>query len=238
MNNGRNTDNANIHAGHRERVRENVTRNGYSQLEDHRLLELLLFFSIPRGDTNEIAHKLIDECGSLQGVLKATPERLKRVKGIGDNSAILIGALNEVYLRLTQEGGDGCTAYSTPESLSRLAASTFKDVSTEQIYLFCFDRKMNLKRKQVIADGDFNSVEIDLKQITKAVIGVNAVYVVIMHNHPNSNEQPSLSDIDATRNISVHLRKMSTYLVDHIIVGETGEFYSFKTDKKYSSFLM
>lgn len=237
MSGGSNTDNKNLHAGHRERVRENVTTNGYSQLEDHRLLELLLFYSIPRGDTNEIAHNLIEECGSLYNVLKASPEKLKRVKGIGDNSTVFLGALNELYERLSSEKCNGKTTYNKTFDLTRLASCKFRNMSVEQIYIFCFDKAMHLLKTVLIGEGDFNSVDIDLKLITSSVISVDATYVAIMHNHPHSSELPSLSDVDATRLISVHLRKMGILLADHIIVGRTGEYYSFKSDKRYESLL-
>ncbi len=237
MGGGSNTDNKNIHAGHRERVRENVTTNGYSQLEDHRLLELLLFYSIPRGDTNEIAHNLIEECGSLYNVLKADPEKLKRVKGIGDNSTVFIGALNELYERLSGEGCDGKTTYGKTFELSRLARCKFRNLNVEQIHLYCFDKAMHLLKTFLITEGDFNSVEIDLKLITTSAISVDASFVAIMHNHPHSSELPSVSDIDATRQISVHLRKMGILLADHIIIGQTGKCYSFKSDKRYENFL-
>ena len=73
------TTKKNVHEKHRKRVRENVLKNGFKQLGDHQLLELLLFYSIPRGDTNELAHKLLNEFGGLSGVIKASPEALTKV---------------------------------------------------------------------------------------------------------------------------------------------------------------
>ena len=92
MNGKRNSDEKNLHAGHRERVRENVINNGFSQLEDHRLLELLLFYSIPRGDTNEIAHTLLKEFGSLGGVISAPKEELIKICGVGENTAVFLAS--------------------------------------------------------------------------------------------------------------------------------------------------
>ena len=103
----------NIHAGHRERVRENVLKNGFEQLEDHRLLELLLFYSIPREDTNEIAHRLLNEFGSFTEIVKATPKKLSEVQGVGKNSAIQIAAIGELYKRVIEEGAVKRTPYKT-----------------------------------------------------------------------------------------------------------------------------
>ena len=92
----------NIHSGHRKRVKENVIKNGFSQLEEHKLLELMLFYSIPREDTNELAHKLINHFGSFEEVFKADVDQLKRVDGVGDNTAIMIAAMGETFSRISK----------------------------------------------------------------------------------------------------------------------------------------
>ena len=83
----------NIHSGHRKRVKANVIKNGFSQLEEHKLLELMLFYSIPREDTNELAHKLINHFGSFEDIFKANVEQLKRVDGVGDNKILNLNNL-------------------------------------------------------------------------------------------------------------------------------------------------
>ena len=86
----------NIHSGHRKRVKANVIKNGFSQLEEHKLLELMLFYSIPREDTNELAHELINHFGSFEDVFKANVDQLKRVDGVGENTAVMIAAIGEI----------------------------------------------------------------------------------------------------------------------------------------------
>ena len=81
----------NIHAGHRERMRERFIHDkGFENFEDHQILELLLYYSKTRGDTNPLAHELLDQFGSLKGVLEARPEQLMQVNGIGEQQATLI----------------------------------------------------------------------------------------------------------------------------------------------------
>ena len=78
--------NSDLHKGHRDRMRERLLANGPEGFADHELLEMLLYYAIPRRDTNETAHQLIEECGSLSAVLEAAPEKLARVPYIKENA--------------------------------------------------------------------------------------------------------------------------------------------------------
>ena len=95
-----NSENKNIHEGHRKRVREQFIKAGnLNNLPDHKILELLLFYSTPRSDTNELAHNLINQFGSLNGVFDAPYESLLEVKGIGEHSAVLLKLVPEAVKR-------------------------------------------------------------------------------------------------------------------------------------------
>ena len=87
----------NVHEGHRDRLRQRFLQEGLENFQDHNVLELLLFYSIPRKDTNEEAHNLINRFGSLSGVFDASFEELCEVKGIGENSAALIKIMPELF---------------------------------------------------------------------------------------------------------------------------------------------
>jgi len=82
-----------VHEGHRKRLKERFLREGLDSFEQHQVLELLLFFSIPRKDTNELAHTLLNRYGSLSGVFEADPKDLATTPGIGENSAILLSLI-------------------------------------------------------------------------------------------------------------------------------------------------
>lgn len=238
MNGNEKSLNKPIHAGHRERVRENVKQNGFSQLEDHRLLELLLFFTIPRGDTNDIAHRLLARFGSLGAMLDADIEDLKAVEGIGENSALFIAALSELFLRMDNERNDGVKNYANVIDINRVARSLVMKEKKECVYLACFDSAMRCKKNIQVSDGDFDNVEFNLGAFFEAAVSVRAAYVVVIHNHPESSCYPSLSDIDATRSICVNFRQLGIAVKDHLIVGESGEVFAFSKDKDYKKLLM
>ena len=110
----------NIHAGHRRRVKAEFLERGLSGLPAHRVLELLLFYAIPRGDVNPLAHRLVDHFGSLTGVFHATYEQLLEVEGIGENAAVLLQLVPAVSARYLEESA----SFGRQSSLSRLVKSS------------------------------------------------------------------------------------------------------------------
>ncbi len=225
----------NIHSGHRKRVKANVIKNGFSQLEEHKLLELMLFYSIPREDTNELAHKLINHFGSFEEIFKADIDQLKRVNGVGENTAIMIASMGETFDRISKAKPLKKRVYKNTEDLKELAVSLLLGERTEKVILMCFDVKKTLKRYTVISDGDEVSSEINMKVIIKNLVDSDSSIAVLAHNHPTSSAEPSAFDIDSTRMVCVTLRKIGYALADHIIVGENGEAYSMHLDQRFSS---
>lgn len=225
----------NIHSGHRKRVKANVIKNGFSQLEEHKLLELMLFYSIPREDTNELAHKLINHFGSFEEVFKADIEQLKRVDGVGENTAIMIAATGETFNRISKAKPPKKRVYKNTEDLKELAFSLLKGEKNEKVFLICFDAKKTLKRYTVISEGDEISSEINMKEVIKNLVDSDSSLAVLAHNHPTSSAEPSASDVDSTRMICVTLRKIGYALADHIIIGENDDAYSMHLDPRFSS---
>lgn len=223
-----------VHAGHRERVRENVLKNGFEQLEDHRLLELLLFYSIPREDTNELAHNLLNKFGSLAGVVKASPKELKKVSGVGDNTAVMLSSMGELCVRVLKEGNIKKTPYLKSSEIIDLIKSHYINEPIERFLLLCFDSMMHLKLVEFISEGDTIKVEFDVKNLLGRVIDCDASFVVIAHNHPDGDPTPSGADTDTTFNISVTLRKIGVELIDHVIIGENSH-YSMRNQSQYAN---
>ncbi len=225
----------NIHSGHRKRVKANVIKNGFSQLEEHKLLELVLFYSIPREDTNELAHKLINHFGSFEDVFKANIEQLKKVDGVGDNTAVMLASMGETFYRLAKAKPPKKKVYKTTEDLKELVVSLLHGENNEKVILMCFDETKKLKRYTVVSDGDKVSSEIDMKVVIKNLVDSDSSIAVLAHNHPTSSAEPSAYDIDSTRMVCVTLRKIGYALADHIIVGEKGEAYSMHLDPRFSA---
>ena len=208
------------HGGHRERIRERFRREGLDSFTDIQVLELLLFYCIPRKDTNPIAHGLLDRFGSLSQVLEAPVEELCKVEGVGESAA--------VFLRLIPQAGryymndrasqtkllptlESCAAYLTPRFIGR---------NVETMFLLCLDAKCKVLCCRKIAEGDVNSTGLSPRKIVETALGVNASSVVLAHNHPGGLAIPSWEDIQVTHQIAAALAAVEVKLVDHIIVAD------------------
>lgn len=228
------TNSKNVHSGHRKRVKENVCINGFSQLEDHRLLELLLFYSIPQADTNELAHKLITEFGSFDEVFKVDISRLMKVNGVGESTAVMIAAMGETYRRISKVKPDKKIIYKSTKDFEKLALSYLSNENKERIMLFCFDSAKRLRKAIAISEGNESTASLDVRKAVQAVIDCDATSAVLAHNHPVGSCEPSGSDIDSTRSVCVMFRKLGFVLADHIIVGSDNSVYSMRSDPLFS----
>ncbi len=227
----------NIHAGHRERVKNGVAEHGFQQLEDHKILELLLFYSIPREDTNELAHRLLNEFGSISGVLGAELNELLNVDGVGKNTALLISCIGELGSRAAREQYAGKKRFTSYEEMAAFAKSLYVNETTEIVYLLCFDSAKRLKRISVLSEGGETAATVDKTKIARIVVQNNCQYNVLVHNHPTTDASPSAADIDASRAVAVMLRSLGFSLADHLIVGENGDVFSMFRDPQCKKFL-
>lgn len=228
------TKKKNVHSGHRKRVKANVRKNGFSQLEDHKLLELLLFYSVPQADTNGIAHELLNEFGSFEEVFKQKLNVLEKVNGIGENSAVLLGAIQETIDRVNKAKLVTKPAYTKAKDYIALAVSALSGAENEQFAIFCLDSGKRLKKTVMLTNGKRYSISIDYKTVIQAAIDSNAEYLVFSHNHPDGVLSPSAGDVDTTRALCVTMRKIGVTVVDHVIVGNNGDAYSMYADKRFS----
>ena len=180
-----------IHAGHRERMRERFIHDkGFENFEDHQILELLLFYSKTRGDTNPLAHELLDQFGSLKGVLEARPEQLMQVKGIGEQS---------------REAENYC--------LSILAGER-----TERFYVISLNAKCNVLGRRKISEGSLSEVSAYPRMVMETALNYNAHSVLLCHNHPGGTCAPSPEDISSTIQLQRLLNGVGILVLDHIIV--------------------
>ena len=224
-----------VHDDHRKRVRENVLKNGLSQLEDHRLLELLLFYSIPRKDTNELAHHILEDefdeswCELLKGDL----DRFKRIFGVGENTALLLSVVGEIHRRASKPTGVKKRYYKTADDYISLAKERLEGEAVEKVYILCFDNAGKLKKSVQLSSGSEVSALLDVRKAVQTVMDCDGVKAVLCHNHPTGNCEPSAGDIDTTRSLCVMFRKLGFFLVDHIIIGENGDAFSMYSDPQF-----
>lgn len=217
------------HEGHRQRMKQRFLRHGLENFDDHNILELLLFYALPRQDTNLIAHRLMDTFGTLDGVFSASPEELMTVGGVKENAAVLIRLVGEAgrrYLIAREETG---SILSSVEKSGAYLIPRFMHCRNETVYLVCLDAKYQVLDCCMICEGGLTSARLDLRQIVQTALMKNARYAILAHNHTSGIALPSPEDRAATLKVRDALAVVEVDLVDHIIVAGT-DFVSLADD--------
>ena len=211
-----------IHKGHRDRLKEKLISFGPEIFSDHELLEMLLFFSIPRVNTNDLAHRLIDRFGSLNAVLTASIDQLLLIEGIGKGSAILISITGTLMSRARQKPISKRKKFSNLREVGEMLTEYYRNLPNERFCALYFDASMRLIEISVIADGAVGEVSVTPSRIAREAVLKGASGVIVAHNHPLGAASLSLSDRNLTHVIEASLAAVEIPLIEHIVVGEVG----------------
>lgn len=212
-----------IHEGHRQRVKSRYIAEGLDHFQDHEVLELLLFYCIPMKDTNELAHNMLREFGSLAAILEADPKDISRRCGLSENTAILLSLIPPVSRRYLQDKWGDKPILSTSSLAGEYAVSLFVGRIYEAFYLICLDAQNRINNAALVHEGTINESSVYPRIIVEKALRHQANSVILAHNHPGGTMDPSQADLEVTRKISAALAAISIHVSDHIIVA--GERY-------------
>ncbi len=217
-----------LHDGHRKRAIEKLKENN---LVEHELLEVLLFNAIPRRNTNDLAHRLLAEFGSIQNLFNASMERLQQVKGVGESIAAYVFVIGQFYKKAYKpveveypERFDEKEFYSF---IKRKYANERKE--TLSFYFLDHDSKI-IGHEQEISDSSFKA-ELPPEELTNLLAKYAPAGLVVVHNHPIGEARPSGTDDKMTRQIQLICSMHNVILCDHIIYASEG-IYSYYFDGK------
>lgn len=211
-----------LHEGHRQRVRQRFLAEGLTHFERHQVLEMLLFFGIPRKDTNELAHRLLNVFGSLSGVMDASYEELRRIPGMTDNAATLIcfsKALTREYARDRQHRDDVLKSH---ERMGEYALPFLAGLDHEAVLLICMDGRYRVLHADILTHGTVNAADVNTRLVMQTALRHNATMVVLAHNHPGGSPVPSYEDVSTTKSLIAALAPVGITLLDHIVVAGEG----------------
>ena len=214
-----------VHDGHRDRKRDQFLRCGVDSFAEHELLELLLFYAIPRKDTNPIAHQLIDRFGSLLGVFSAPIEELMRIPDVGKNTAVLLQLIAPLYQKALTCSDNHEIILDTRERIGRYFQNILGAQTSEAMFQLCLDAKGRKLGVSKVNEGDVGSVGLNVRRIMEYALRTRAVMVALAHNHPSGVAFPSQEDRTATEIVREALSAMGVQLVDHVIVAD-GDYVS------------
>ena len=205
-----------MHSGHRSRLKQKF-KNG-EHLEDHELLELALYYVIPRCDTNATAHLLINRFGSLRGIFCASEAELCSVKGIGKSSATYIRVVAEIIMRSKLDACDTRRLLSSKAELECFLSALFFATPNEEVHALFFDKKNRYISEECIGTGDAIGSSVNLRKLLSLSKEKGVACVILAHNHTNGIPFPSTRDEDVTRTIAMALESNKIRLIEHYIV--------------------
>jgi len=220
----------NLHAGHRERLRKRFLEEGLDSFEDHQVLELLLFQVLPRGDTNLIAHRLMQRFGSLSAVLEADPQDVASVEGMGSKAAAFLAMIPQVtrryyHDRVLRDRPKLNSSAAVAEYLIPLMAGRPEEV----FYVLCLDTQCRVVYPALISEGTVKEAAVYPRHVVEVAIRHRAASVVLAHNHPAGTSTPSSQDHHLTRLLVQALGPLDIKVLDHIIVA-ANKAYSFASE--------
>lgn len=216
-----------MHDGHRSRIRKRFMLNGFDGFEDHEILELALFYAIPRKNTNVIAHELLNKFGTVDAVFDAPINMLKEIEGVGESAAIfikMISGLARIYMERKFKNDEKAPEIS---DINDRITLKFIGRSEELVVVVLFDAKGKVTYEGVVNKGTVNAVDIYARKIIELIVLYNASSVILAHNHPSGFAVPSVEDIESTAKLNKILQSMHVSLLDHIIVAD-GDYVSLR----------
>ena len=209
-----------IHDGHRARLRASFLEHGLRSMNDINALELLLFYALPRRDTNETAHLLLERFGSLDGVFSAPIEELCEVEGVGEYAAALITLIPEIMKKARLSKVREIKQIKCSEDAGEYLLPYFMNEQDEVVYMLCLDAKRAVICCTEMGRGVVNTVDANIRRMVEKALKVKACSVIIAHNHPDGIAIPSREDDVFTKCLYDALETVGIRLEDHIIVAD------------------
>ncbi|MDG5747312.1 DNA repair protein RadC [Qipengyuania sp. XHP0207] len=208
--------------GHRERLRQRLVGGGPEALADYELLEYLLFAAIRQGDTKPVAKRLIDHFGSLSAVLNAEVGALRQVKGMGEASAAGLHAVALAARRMTRGMVEDKPVLGSWQALLDYLAVDMAHLTVERVRVLYLNTQNRLILDHHVGDGSIDEAAIHPREVIRKAFDIGATALILVHNHPSGNPEPSRADIQITQRIAEAGRLLGVTVHDHVIIGRGG----------------
>ena len=216
------SEDKNLHAGHRARAMQLLLNNS-SALSDHQVLEVLLFYVVPRIDTNPLAHKLIKFFGDLNGVFNASKEQLSAVSGVGEKVSAFIVAMGEVIKRANIKSEKQIN-FSTPHKTKEYLINLLGNERCEKFIMLLLDKKYSLITKVEFTDNEMHKVSAEIPEVASALNIYKPTFAILTHNHTSKDCSPTSEDDLSTKKLNLLCELNGVSLIDHIIVAGENTF--------------
>jgi len=206
------------HQGHRARMKARFLKEGFSGFADHEILEFLLYYAMPRKDTNEIAHRLLDTFGSFDRVFDAPISELLKVDEIGEHSAILLSILPEVSRRYRMSKLSSDKNMQSLDTAGNFLVEHYMSLRHEQVTMILLDNRQRMISFEIVHNGSVNSSDVNVRRIVEIAFSKGAASLILAHNHPSGELMPSDSDIATTKHLMNAFSPIDLNMREHILV--------------------
>ena len=210
------------HAGHRERLRARFLKGGPESLADYELLELILFMTIPRRDVKPVAKSLIAHFGNLAAVFHASPEELKQFGNLSENTIASLKAVQAASFMMMRQDIIKKPVLNSWSRLINYCQATMAHEKKENFRILFLNKKNELIADEIQQTGTVDHTPAYPREILKRTLELGATAIILVHNHPSGDPEPSTADIEMTRLIMEAARPLSIVLHDHLIVSRNG----------------
>jgi DNA repair protein RadC len=204
--------------GHRNRMRTRLLEAGPAALADHEMLEMLLFLALPRRDTKPIARELLAKFGGFGPVVSASPAELRSIEGLGDAGIAALKLAQAAAARLLRGELAAKPVLGSWEALTDYLRAALGYEKTEQFRVLFLDTRARLIADEIMGRGTINHAPVYPREIARRALELHASTVILAHNHPSGNTEPSRDDIAMTREVRRVLQPLGIALHDHLIV--------------------
>lgn len=205
------------HLGHRQRMKEKYLEHGIEVFSRHELLEVLLFYAVPRKNTNLIAHNLIDEFGSISDVMAAPCNALVN-SGLNKNAALFLNIVKDILDIYIEDKFRERIFVVSDDPISRQLTDLFSDKTEEFVYLLLKDSDSNELYSEIICGGLNSAAESNIKKICELAVRYSAKNAVIAYNSPKGEDIPKKADIMTTIELYQALLRLNVVLKDNYFV--------------------
>ncbi len=219
---------------HRKRVKDRFRKEGLDNFDEKHVLEMLLFYCVPRQDTKDLAYRLLNHFGSIVEVLDATPEELERVTGVGEGISTFLSFRRQLerYYKIKKDE-KSTHPLMTVEDFGKVLAPKFENQRNEVVYVLCLDAKCKMLSCVFVGEGSVNSANVPIRRIVEVCLNANATSVVLAHNHPSGLALPSEDDVHTTHRLARAMSAVDLNLVDHLVFTD-GDYISLALSGYYT----
>ena len=216
------------YVGHRSRIEKKFLTYGADIFADYEFLELILMCALPRIDVKPLAKQLLAEFGSLSAVLTASPKDLMKIKGIKNHTVLFLKVILAACQKLTSEKIKEGPILKDWISLMAYCQMIYANETVEKMHILFLNQGLRLIHSEMHQKGTVDNIPVYPREILKRALDLNASAVVMMHNHPSGDANPSKDDLEATKEVRRLLETVGIQLIDHLVIGQGQNVYSFR----------